>query len=149
MDLSKLKPVEGSTTPRKRIARGQGCSGDTAGRGHKGAKSRSGYKRRLGFEGGQMPIYRRLPKYGFKNRNRVVYRPVNLNVLQRLVDEKSIQSVDIDVLMNNGLAHKNDRVKILGNGELKAKLDVKAHAFSKSAARIIEEQGGSATKIEA
>lgn len=149
MDLSKLKPVEGSTKPRKRIARGQGCSGDTAGRGHKGAKSRSGYKRRLGFEGGQMPIYRRLPKYGFKNRNRVVYRPVNLNVLQRLVDDKSIQSVDIDVLIDNGLANKNDRVKILGNGELKAKLDVKAHAFSKSAAKVIEEQGGSATKIEA
>jgi large subunit ribosomal protein L15 len=148
MDLSKLKPVEGSTTNRKRIARGQGCSGDTAGRGHKGAKSRSGYKRKLGFEGGQMPIYRRLPKYGFKNRNRVVYRPVSLDKLQLLADEKSLQIIDIDVLIANGMARSKDLIKILGNGELKAKLDVSAHAFSKSAAAAIEALGGSATKIE-
>ncbi|HKK09926.1 MAG TPA: 50S ribosomal protein L15 [Bacteroidales bacterium] len=149
MDLSKLKPVEGSTHSRKRIARGQGCSGDTAGRGHKGAKSRSGYKRKLGFEGGQMPIYRRLPKYGFKNRNRVFYRPVNIGTLQELVDEKQLQTIDFEVLQENGLANKKDLIKILGNGELKAKLDVTAHAFSKSAIKAIEDLGGSATKIEA
>lgn len=149
MDLSKLKPIEGSTHSRKRIARGQGCSGDTAGRGHKGAKSRSGYKRKLGFEGGQMPIYRRLPKYGFKNRNRVVYRPINIGTLQELAEKDNLQNVDIEVLMNNGLAKKKDLVKILGNGELKAKLDVTAHAFSASAQKAIEAQGGSATKIDA
>lgn len=149
MDLSKLKPVEGSTHSRKRIARGQGCSGDTAGRGHKGAKSRSGYKRKLGFEGGQMPIYRRLPKYGFKNRNRVFFRPVNIGTLQELADEKQLQVIDFEVLQENGLANKKDRIKILGDGQLKAKLDVTAHAFSKSAIKAIEDLGGSATKIDA
>lgn len=149
MDLSKLKPVEGSTKNRKRIARGQGCSGDTAGRGHKGAKSRSGYSRKLGFEGGQMPIYRRLPKYGFKNPNRVEYQPVNLYDLQHLADEKGLETINVEVLKEHGLANKHDLVKILGNGELKAKLDVTAHAFSKSAVAAIEEKGGSTTKIEA
>lgn len=149
MDLSKLRPVEGSTHSRKRIARGQGCSGDTAGRGHKGAKSRSGYKRKLGFEGGQMPIYRRLPKYGFKNRNRVFFRPVNIGTLQELADEKQLQVIDFEVLQENGLANKKDRIKILGDGQLKAKLDVTAHAFSKSAIKAIEDLGGSATKIDA
>lgn len=149
MDLSKLRPALGATHSRKRIARGQGSSGDTAGRGHKGAKSRSGYKRKLGFEGGQMPIYRRLPKYGFKNRNRVVYHPINIGTLQDLAKIKDLQTIDAEVLRENGLAGKNDLIKILGDGELKAKLDVTAHAFSKSAIKAIEDLGGSATKIEA
>jgi len=150
MDLSKLKPAEGSVHKRKRIARGEGAgTGDTAGRGHKGAKSRSGSKRKIGFEGGQMPLYRRLPKYGFKNRNRKSYRGVNLDHLQSLAERKNLESVDIQVIKENDLAGKHELVKILGRGELSIKLDVTAHAFSASAKKAIEDQGGTATKIEA
>jgi large subunit ribosomal protein L15 len=148
MDLSNLKPAKGSTKNRKRIARGQGAgSGGTATRGHKGAKSRSGYKRKGGFEGGQMPLFRRVPKYGFKNINRVEYRGVNVDTLQKLADEKAINVINVDILIENGLADKKDRVKILGRGELMAKLDVTAHSFSKSAIEAIEKQGGVATKM--
>ena len=148
MDLSNLKPAKGSTKGRKRIARGQGSGyGGTSTRGHKGAKSRSGYSQKLGFEGGQMPLYRRVPKFGFKNINRVEYRGINIDALQKLAEEKKISAVDVNTLIENGLASKNDLVKILGRGELKAKLEVKAHAFSKSAIEAIEKQGGVATKI--
>ncbi len=148
MDLSNLKPAEGSTKNRKRIARGQGSGrGGTSTRGHKGAKSRSGYKRKIGFEGGQMPLFRRVPKFGFKNINRKEYRGINIDALQKLAEEKQITNFDVEVLISNGLASKNDLVKILGRGELKAKIEVKAHAFSTSAISAIEAQGGIATKI--
>ena len=148
MDLSNLKPAKGSTKGKKRIGRGQGSGyGGTSTRGHKGAKSRSGYSQKVGFEGGQMPLYRRVPKFGFKNINRVEYRGINIDALQKLADEKKVTTVDVDTLIENGLASKKDLVKILGRGELKAKLEVKAHAFSKSAIEAIEKQGGVATKI--
>lgn len=148
MDLSNLKPAAGSTKNSKRIGRGQGSGrGGTSTRGHKGAKSRSGYSSKAGFEGGQMPIYRRLPKYGFKNINRVEYRSVNLDVIQALASTRNIEVIDMDVFIESGIASKNDRIKILGRGELTAKVEVKAHAFSASAAQAIESTGGQATKI--
>lgn len=148
MDLSKLTPAEGSVKNRKRIGRGQGSGrGGTSTRGHKGAQSRSGYSSKAGFEGGQMPLQRRVPKFGFKNINRVEYRGINLDILQRLADEKKATVVDIEFLINNGLAGKNDRVKILGRGELKAKLEVKAHAFSVTAKTAIENAGGTTATI--
>jgi len=148
MDLSNLKPAEGATKKRKRIGRGQGSGhGGTSTRGHKGAKSRSGYSSKPGFEGGQMPLYRRVPKFGFKNINRVEYRGINIDVLQKLADEFKISAIDVNFLIEKGLANKKDLVKILGRGELKAKLEVKAHGFSKSAIAAIEAQGGLATKI--
>lgn len=143
MDLSKLKPAAGSTHSKKRIARGQGSGhGGTATRGHKGAKSRSGYSKKIGFEGGQMPIQRVVPKFGFNNINRVEYKAINLKTLQGLVEKHNITSIDISFLMDNGLVSKNDKVKILGVGTLTAKLDVKAHAFSKSAKEAIEKLEG-------
>lgn len=148
MDLSNLKPAEGSTKNRKRIGRGQGSGrGGTSTRGHKGAKSRSGYKSKRGFEGGQMPLYRRIPKGGFKNINRKEYLGINLDALQKLAEEQNITVFDIDVLISNGMAQKNDLIKILGRGELKTKVEVTAHAFSKTAQEAIEQLGGSATKI--
>ncbi len=148
MDLSNLKPAEGSVRNRKRIGRGQGSGrGGTATKGHKGAQSRSGYKRKPGFEGGQMPLYRRVPKFGFKNINRKEYRGINISVLQKLADEKKITAIDQNVLIENGVANKNDLIKILGMGELKAKLDVTAHGFTKTAIEAIEAQGGTVTKI--
>ncbi|MFA6949720.1 MAG: 50S ribosomal protein L15 [Lentimicrobiaceae bacterium] len=148
MDLSNLKPAAGSTKNNKRIGRGQGSGhGGTSTRGHKGAQSRSGYSRKLGFEGGQMPIYRRLPKFGFKNINRVEYQSVNLDVIQLLASTQNLEVIDLDVFIKCGIASKNDRVKILGRGELTAKVEVKAHAFSASAAKAIESNGGQATKI--
>ncbi|PKP35754.1 MAG: 50S ribosomal protein L15 [Bacteroidetes bacterium HGW-Bacteroidetes-17] len=148
MDLSNLKPAEGSTKNRKRIGRGQGSGrGGTATRGHKGAQSRSGYSRKFGFEGGQMPLYRRVPKSGFKNINRKEYHGVNIDALQQLAETKNIKIIDLNVLIENGLATKNELVKILGRGELKAKLEVRVHAFSESAIKAIEAQGGVATKI--
>ena len=148
MHLSNLKPAKGSTKSKKRIGRGQGSGhGGTSTRGHKGAKSRSGYSSKPGFEGGQMPLHRRVPKFGFKNINRVEYHGINIDVLQKLADEKKLTAIDVDTLVENGLASKKDLVKILGRGELKAKLEVKAHAFSKSAIAAIEAQGGVATKI--
>jgi len=148
MDLSNLKPADGSIKNKKRLGRGEGSGrGGTSTKGHKGAQSRSGYKRKIGFEGGQMPLFRRVPKFGFKNINRVEYKGVNISALQKLADDKKVKPVNHEVLVENGLAKKKDLVKILGNGELKAKLDVTAHAFTKSAQEAIEAQGGIATKI--
>ncbi|MBN2173112.1 MAG: 50S ribosomal protein L15 [Bacteroidales bacterium] len=148
MDLSNLKPAKGSVKKEKRIGRGQGSGkGGTSTRGHKGAKSRSGFSRKIGFEGGQMPLYRRVPKFGFKNINRVEYHGINIDTLQKLAEEKKFNAIDPEILVENGLASKKDLIKILGRGELKLKLEVKAHAFSKSAIQAIEAQGGVATKI--
>lgn len=148
MDLSNLKPAEGSVKSGKRIGRGQGSGkGGTSTRGHKGAKSRSGYSKKAGFEGGQMPLQRRIPKFGFKNINRVEYRGVNLDMLQTLADNKKATTLDIEFFIKSGIASKNDKIKILGRGELKAKLQVKAHAFSETAKAAIEAQGGTAEKI--
>ncbi|NQT76471.1 MAG: 50S ribosomal protein L15 [Bacteroidetes bacterium] len=148
MDLSNLKPAKGSTKNRKRIGRGQGSGkGGTSTRGHKGAQSRSGYSRKPGFEGGQMPLYRRVPKFGFKNINRVEYHGINIDTLQKLAEEKKLSSIDQEVLVKNGLASKKDLIKILGRGELTVKLEVKAHAFSEKAISAIEAQGGVAIKL--
>ena len=148
MDLSKLKPAKGATKKRKRIGRGQGSGhGGTSTRGHKGAKSRSGYHSKPGHEGGQMPLYRRVPKFGFKNNNRLEYRGINVDILQKLADEFKVSVINTDFLIEKGLASKKDLIKILGRGELNTKLEVTAHAFSKSAIAAIETQGGSATKI--
>lgn len=148
MDLSNLKPAKGSTKTKKRIGRGQGSgTGGTATRGHKGQKSRSGYSRKTGFEGGQMPLQRRVPKFGFKNINRKEYKGINISTLQELADARKITDIDVDLLVEAGLARKNSLVKILGNGELKAKLNVKAHAFSKSAVIAIEAVAGTVEKI--
>lgn len=149
MALHNLKPAEGSRKSRKRIARGEGSGhGGTATRGHKGAKSRSGYKTKIGFEGGQMPLQRRVPKFGFNNFNRVSFHGINLDTLQKLVDDgKAKDSIDLQVLRDNGLVDKNDLVKILGRGELKAKLSIEAHSFSKSAKEAIEAQGGEAKTL--
>ena len=148
MDLSNLKPAKGATKKRKRIARGQGSGhAGTATRGHKGAKSRSGYSRKIGFEGGQMPLYRRVPKFGFKNINRVEYHGINLDTLQKIAEENKLDRIDIETLIKHGLTAKSDKVKILGRGELNAKLQVEAHAFSASAQKAIEEKGGSISKI--
>lgn len=148
MDLSNLKPADGSTKNRKRIARGEGSGkGGTATRGHKGAKSRSGYSQKRGFEGGQMPLYRRVPKFGFKNRNRVEYHGINIDTLQKLAEEHKLNAIDPIVLVKHGLADDNDLIKILGRGELSAKLEVKAHAFSEKAKSAIEAQGGVASII--
>ena len=150
MDLSNLKPAEGSVKNQgKRVGRGQGSGkGGTAKRGHKGAKSRSGYSKKIGFEGGQMPLQRRVPKFGFKNINRIEYQGVNLDVLQQLVDDKKVKgTVDVDTLIANRKASKNDLVKILGRGELKAKLKVTAHKFTASAKAAIEAAGGEAVTL--
>jgi len=148
MDLSNLKPAKGSTKTSKRIGRGQGSGrGGTSTRGHKGAQSRSGYSKKLGFEGGQMPIARRLPKFGFKNFSRVEYKGINLDVLQQMWEKQEITVITPEILAKRGYISKNDKVKILGRGELKAKLEVTAHAFSASAQKAIEETGGSANII--
>ncbi len=150
MDLSNLKPADGSTHKEgKRLGRGQGSGkGGTAARGHKGAKSRSGYSKKIGFEGGQMPLQRRVPKFGFKNINRKEYQPVNLDKLQALVDNKVVKNeITLDTLIENRSVGKNDLVKILGNGEVKAKLKVSAHKFSASAKAAIEAAGGEAINL--
>lgn len=150
MDLSNLKPAKGSVqSNNKRVGRGEGSGkGGTATRGHKGAKSRSGYSRKIGFEGGQMPLQRRVPKFGFTNINRKEYQGVNLDVLQSLVDEGRItDTVDMDVLVENGLVRKNDLVKILGRGELKAKLKISVHKFTASAKQAVEAAGGEAVTL--
>jgi large subunit ribosomal protein L15 len=149
MNLSNLKPAVGSVKNKKRIARGQGSGhGGTATRGHKGQKSRSGYSRKIGFEGGQMPLQRRVPKFGFKNINRIEYKGINLDTLQTLVDNKKIKDeVNIEVLIANGLMRKNDLVKILGRGALKVKLNISAHKFTASAKAAIEAAGGTATTL--
>ncbi len=149
MELNNLKPAKGSVKTGKRIGRGEGSGkGGTATRGHKGQKSRSGYSRKIGFEGGQMPLQRRVPKFGFKNVNRKEYQGVNLDVLQQLVDDGKIKdTVSLDVLMANGLVGKNDLVKILGRGELKAKLNITVHKFTATAKTAIEKAGGEAVTI--
>ena len=149
MSLHNLKPAAGSTKASKRIARGEGSGyGGTATRGHKGAKSRSGYSRKIGFEGGQMPLQRRVPKYGFKNINRKEYIGINLDTLQVLADNGKIDSiVNLDVLVANRLARKNDLVKILGRGELKAKLNITVHKFTATAKAAIEAAGGEAITL--
>ncbi len=150
MELNNLKPAKGSINKNsKRIGRGQGSGkGGTATRGHKGAKSRSGYSKKLGFEGGQMPLQRRVPKFGFNNINRKEYQGVNLDTIQTLVDNKRVKgSLDFDAMIKLGLARKNELVKILGRGELKAKLKVSAHKFTASAKAAIEAAGGEAINI--
>ncbi|MBU2268018.1 MAG: 50S ribosomal protein L15 [Bacteroidetes bacterium] len=148
MNLSNLKPAEGSTKNRKRIGRGTGSGrGGTSTRGHKGAGSRSGYKSKVGFEGGQMPLQRRVPKVGFKNPNRVEYVGVNLDVLQNLSEKFDLKVVDFEAMKSHGLVSKNDLVKIMGRGEVKIKLEVKAHAFTSAALKAIEALGGSVEKI--
>jgi len=148
MKIHTLKPANGSTKSVKRIGRGQGSGmGGTSTRGHKGAKSRSGYSQKSGFEGGQMPLQRRVPKFGFKNNFRVEYKGVNLDTLQSLSEKLKKDTIDIQVLIDNGVVGKKDLVKILGRGELSAKLKVSAHAFSAAAAEAIEKSGGSISKL--
>lgn len=149
MQLNNLQPAKGSVKSGKRVGRGQGSGkGGTSTRGHKGAKSRSGYSRKIGFEGGQMPLQRRVPKFGFKNINRKEYQGVNLDTLQKLVDEGRIKdTVNLEVLVENRLAGKNDLVKILGRGELKAKLNVTVHKFTATAKEAIEKAGGEAVTL--
>lgn len=148
MDLSNLKPAKGSTKKEKRIGRGTGSGhGGTSTRGHKGAKSRSGYSKKLGYEGGQMSLVRRVPKFGFKNFNRVEYKGINLDTLQELSEKKNILIIGPETFIEAGFVSKKDKVKILGRGELKAKLEVTAHAFSASAKKAIEDLGGLANTL--
>jgi large subunit ribosomal protein L15 len=143
MDLSNLRPAKGSIKKERRLGRGQGSGrGGTSTRGHKGAKSRSGYKRKIGFEGGQMPLQRRIPKFGFKNVNRKEYKGINISTLQGLAERLNLETIDFQTLVTAGLVSKNAQVKILGNGTLERKLEVHAHAFSKSAIAAIEAQKG-------
>lgn len=150
MNLNNLKPAEGATKSSKRIGRGQGSGkGATSTRGHKGAQSRSGYSRKIGFEGGQMPIYRLLPKRGFKNINRIEYSAINLSTLQVLVEQTQCTEITLDLLRTNGLISKRDLVKVLGNGEITSKINVTVHAISKSAKEAIEKLGGTVTTLRA
>jgi large subunit ribosomal protein L15 len=148
MDLSRLKPAKGSVKKDKRIGRGQGSGrGGTSTKGHKGGQSRAGYKRKIGFEGGQMPLQRRVPKFGFSNINRKEYKAINISTLQTLAEARNLKVIDAQILADAGLISKKDMVKILGNGKLTTKLDVKAHAFSKAAITAIEALKGTATII--
>ncbi|HOU96009.1 MAG TPA: 50S ribosomal protein L15 [Bacteroidales bacterium] len=148
MNLSNLKPAKGSVKNKKRLGRGQGSGrGGTSTRGHKGAQQRSGYERKFGFEGGQMPLQRRVPKFGFKNINRVEYKAVNIGSLQNLAEKLNVEKIDIPLLISSGLVSKNARVKILGKGKLNRKLEVHAHAFSKGAIEAIEANNGTAVKL--
>lgn len=148
MKLNNLKPAEGSTKTRKRVGRGAGSGlGGTSTRGHKGAKQRSGYSKKIGFEGGQMPLQRRVPKFGFKNINRVEYKAINLNVIQAVADANKLEKVTVADLIAAGFVSSRQLVKVLGNGELTSKLDVEANAFSKTAQAAIEAQGGNAIKL--
>ncbi len=148
MKLNNLKPAEGAVKARKRIGRGTGSGrGGTSTRGHKGAKSRSGYSKKIGFEGGQMPLQRRVPKYGFKNINRVEYKAINLSTLQALAESKSLETINIQALVAAGFVSSKQLVKILANGTLTAKLTVEAHAFSQKAVEAIEAVGGTVVKL--
>lgn len=148
MNLNNLTPAQGSVKREKRIARGQGSGhGGTSTRGHKGAKSRSGYSTKIGFEGGQMPLQRRVPKFGFKNINRVEYKAINLDIIQSLIERKNVTEITPEVLRENGIISRNDLVKILGRGELKSKINVTAHKFSDTAKAGIEAQGGICSEI--
>ncbi len=149
MNLSHIKPAKGSVKQRKRVGRGQGSGmGGTSTRGHKGAQSRSGYSRKLSFEGGQMPLQRRLPKFGFTNPTRVEYKPINLDTLQELATAANVTIIDLVVLREHGLAAKNDLIKVLNRGEITSALEVSAHGFSASAKEAIEKAGGKVTVIE-
>jgi large subunit ribosomal protein L15 len=148
MKLHTLKPAEGSVRTNKRRGRGQGSGGSTAGRGHKGAQSRSGNAAKAGFEGGQMPLQRRVPKFGFKNNKKIYYKAVNLDTLESLVEKTKSDALSLQVLIDNGIIGKNDKVKVLGRGELKAKVNVEAHSFSASATQAIEKTGGTATTVK-
>jgi large subunit ribosomal protein L15 len=147
MKLHTLKPASGSTKTNKRLGRGQGSGGSTAGRGHKGAQSRSGNHKKIGFEGGQMPLQRRIPKFGFKNNNKVYFKSVNLDALELLATKIKAADISVQVLIENGIVGKYDKVKILGRGELKAKVNVSAHAFSETATKAIQTAGGTTTTI--
>ena len=148
MNLSNLKPAAGAIKTRKRIGRGAGSGlGGTSTRGHKGAKSRSGYKNKVGFEGGQMPLQRRLPKFGFKNKNHIEYKAINLSTLQKMADEKNMSKIGVDELIKAGFISSAHKVKVLAKGELKSRMDVEAHAFSKTAESAITAVGGTATKL--
>lgn len=148
MNLNNLKPAKGSGHHQRRIGRGQGSGyGGTSTRGHKGAKSRSGYSKKIGFEGGQMPLQRRVPKYGFTNINRKEYKAVNLDIIQDLIDRKKVKEITPAILIENGLLGKREQVKILGRGELKAKIKITAHKFSATAKTEIEAKGGECAEI--
>ncbi|MFO7755952.1 MAG: 50S ribosomal protein L15 [Bacteroidales bacterium] len=149
MDLSNLKPAEGTVKKDRRLGRGQGTGrGGTATKGHKGQKSRSGYSKKIGFEGGQMPLQRRVPKYGFTNLNRVEYKGINISTLQALAEKRSLDVINVETMIDAGLISKSERVKILAKGSLDKKLEVHAHAFSKAAAEAIEAKQGTAVKID-
>lgn len=148
MKLNSLNPAKGSVKTKKRIGRGQGSGrGGTSTRGHKGAKSRSGYSKKVGFEGGQMPLQRRVPKFGFTNPTRVEYKAINLSTLEKLATEAKMSDITVQSIVENGLAGKNDLIKILAKGELKAKVNVTAHKFSASAVAAIEAAGGTVTQL--
>jgi large subunit ribosomal protein L15 len=149
MKLHTLKPAEGSTKTNKRLGRGQGSGqGGTAGRGHKGAKSRSGYSRKPGFEGGQMPLVRRVPKFGFTPLNKITYKALNLDVLEDLAAKAKSTDLTLEVMIANGIINKKDRVKVLARGEVKSKVSVQAHAFSDGAVKAIEKVGGTVTTVK-
>jgi large subunit ribosomal protein L15 len=148
MKLHTLTPAEGSTKTNKRLGRGQGSGGSTSGRGHKGAQSRSGYKSKAGFEGGQMPLQRRVPKFGFKNNNKIYYKGVNLDLLEAFAAENKGGNINLQFLIERGIVSKNGKVKVLGRGELKSKISVEAHAFSAAAKEAIEKVGGTATTVK-
>lgn len=146
--LDQLKPAQGSVHKEKRIGRGEGSGhGGTSTRGNKGAKSRSGYSKKIGFEGGQMPLHRRIPKFGFTNPNKIIYKAINLDTLDRIAIQFDLNEITPEILVQHGLIGKNDRVKILGRGEISRKLDVSAHAFSKKAIETIEQKGGKTSVI--
>ena len=148
MKLHTLKPAEGSTKTNKRLGRGQGSGGSTAGRGHKGAKSRSGYSRQPGFEGGQMPLVRRVPKFGFTPLNKITFKAVNLDVLEDLAAKAKSTDLTLEMMITNGIINKKDKVKVLGRGEVKSKVNVQAHAFSDGAVKAIEKVGGTVTTVK-
>ncbi|HNV28810.1 MAG TPA: 50S ribosomal protein L15 [Cyclobacteriaceae bacterium] len=148
MKLHTLKPAEGSVKTNKRLGRGQGSGGSTAGRGHKGAQSRSGYHKKIGFEGGQMPLQRRIPKFGFKNNNKVYFKAINLDALEDLAQKTKASAITVQLMVDNGIVGKKDSIKILGRGELKSKVSVEAHAFSTTATKAIENVGGTATTVK-
>lgn len=147
MKLNELTPAQGSVKNNKRKGRGQGSGGSTAGRGHKGAQSRSGYHKKFGFEGGQMPLQRRIPKFGFKNNDKVYFKAINLDALEELAMKTKNSALSVQLMIDNGIVGKKDKIKILGRGELKSKVSVEAHAFSATATKAIENAGGTATKI--
>ncbi|HPM32484.1 MAG TPA: 50S ribosomal protein L15 [Chryseolinea sp.] len=148
MKLHTLSPAEGSVRTNKRLGRGQGSGGSTSGRGHKGAQSRSGYSKKTGFEGGQMPLQRRIPKFGFKNNNKVYFKALNLDVLEALSEKLKSTDLTLAILIEQGVVNKSDKVKVLGRGEIKAKVNVEAHAFSTTATEAIEKIGGTVTTVK-